>query len=81
MMEADSPKPSSGGDGGESPLCAHLRVGSWKPSSQGGAAGQRAPRGATRAADPKLKFIFPTVADSWSGCGSREAQKSRLPLE
>lgn len=36
---------------------------------------RRSALGATRAADPKLKFIFPTVADSWSGCGSHEAGK------
>lgn len=57
--------------GCQGPVCAHPRPGSCGHNSAGGTPGRRAPRGATRAADPKLKFIFPTVADSWSGCGGR----------
>lgn len=43
------------------------------PAAQAGPLA-RAPRGSTRAA--KFKFIFPTAAGSWLGCGSREAGKS-----
>lgn len=39
------------------------------PTAQAGPRPARA-CSATWAADPKLKFIFPTVADSWSGCSS-----------
>ena len=50
--------------GCQGPVCAHPHPGGYRPSSPGGAAGRRMPCGATGAADAKLKFISPTVADS-----------------
>ncbi|XP_055273566.1 collagen alpha-1(I) chain-like [Moschus berezovskii] len=55
--------------------CAHLLPGTYTPSSSDGAAGHPEPC-VTGAAVAKMKFIFPTVADSWSGCGSRKAGKT-----
>lgn len=74
---ARSPKACQWGCQG--PGFARQHPGSSRPSGRGWVAGPRMPHGATGAADPKLKFIFPTVADSWSGCGSREAGKFCRP--
>lgn len=54
--------------GVQGPALAHRRA-SLEASRQGGAVSSHC---ATREADLQLKFIFSTVADSWSGCGSRK---------
>lgn len=68
--------PSLASVGCQRPVCLRLRAGSCDPQP---GRDPDAPGAVTPAAKPKWKFIFPTAADSWSGCGNREASSGRSP--